>query len=346
LYDDEDGYGKAHYKSEIIATVDSSTNLRDLIVQWWDTQKGKWTARKSMEYRFTLSDTEPETGGFFKVMNYHMKDAVGETAAIIKGGLQFLSKAVGTPSGLGLLNGSSTMFDSWNFPQIDGEDVGYITNIWWREKGSADAWTNFGQPTRVHFVYLPIIQEGSPHIMAGDAIAAYWDGSYHIWNHTNCETFFGAKLSKAIGLEIYDLFMTDDGLEGSQLYYYKAEDGTYKRGDDVYWTTHGFPNGRKYRISVEGGIDAIWLIGTALLVWILQRYKLGGALMKQVSKQLTKRLGKVGLKADIADLMNTLESDPEASRSFKSLNIMSEKLYSIFQRFERAYSPQKGVLRF
>jgi hypothetical protein len=346
VYHDELDNTYSDYKADVKTTL-TVGDTRNNFQKWWEVQMAMITAMRDIEFRFTFADEPPASGGFIRLVNQQLLDSFGDLVGIVQYGMQFLNKTIGSPSGLALFNGTGTLFDKFIASEIDNDNVFYITNIWWREKGSGGAWTDFGQPTRAHLATLQrFVEVGDDLETTLGGTLGFWDGSYHIFNYTD-KTGLTFSLCKALGSEIYEKFFDEEGVNATVDWMYETAEGDYKYGTDAYWTTHGYPEGRKYRVWKDFfRVDFLWGAGVSFVIYLIRKAKLGAFITKTVAKQLSKKLGKIGLAVDIDAIIDLLQSDAENQRSFKSINQLMTRLLYVVNKFEAAYSPQKGVMRF
>lgn len=338
VYQDEDGKTSSDYSTELEEQTDW---------QRWVNMLKAGGKGSLYEYIFTFSDTKPETGGYLQFTNMILYDFIHDITQATKAGLRFLNRAVGTPSGLGLFSGEGAILDSWE-ANNDGENkMIYITHFKYRLQGTSDSWTDHGAVQRAHKVKMPMThKEGNDYLSGATVLGEYIDGEV-VWNHTPNEwPKLHLSIRRALGKEIEDEFYDERGIENSVNWLYKAEDGTYKQGNDEYWTTRGYPDGRRYRLWHDGVmIDGAWSVGIGFVIFILKRFKLSGTILKMIAKQLSKKLGKIGLKTDVNEIIDILEADPTTDGSSNAINLLMDKLQYMESKFQGAYSPQKGVLR-
>lgn len=85
-----------------------------------------------------------------------------------------------------------------------------------------------------------------------------------------------------------------------------THENSYYRGDDDFWLTHGFPNGRKYRLFQDGVCkDGLILAIAAVVMLVVKQIDFVGA-MKDIAF-LIYRLKQGKLKASIDDLIDLLK---------------------------------------
>lgn len=363
-YEDEDGFSKSDYKEGIIYDFGINDGFwsrpKNDFQRLYNAQTAKRNGRL-YEYIFEFSEDRPATGGYISLLNVEVQDDVGIAVRGTKSAMKFMNQYIGTPSGLGIFNGQGTFMDNYISSDIEGVKPYYIINVKYRERGVDEMWIDLGQPTHGHtarFWFSLVYDESGQfyHVdgdswKAGQYITDNHTDNKLVWNHDDGdpetkESRLPATLSRALGQEVYQEFFTEQGINRSINWTYKGNDGAWRSGNDEYWITHGFPNGRKYRVWNDFMMnDGLFLGLGGVLFWLLKKTKLLGFVFKQVTKQITRRIGKVPIKGDTEDILQALNSDPSTGDSSYALNHIGSRVSWINRRLKRSYSPQKGVMR-
>lgn len=303
-----DGSGKsaADYKALILG--DFSQKELDLRDDWYsfvDMLRAGMNGQKR-EYKLTFAEDPPSSGAYIKVMMPCIMDGVEDGFSYIQEMTQLLNKLFTLPSGLTpMAPGSQPIdWDMYEEPYQGDIKVKYIVAAWHREQGSSDSW-----------VSIPLTHNQT--IYNANVAGAYDTGSYLIWNHSTLSHFW---LAYALGKEISNKWGLEDGIDSTIMWHYATDESPprYLRGDDSYWLTHGFPNGRKYRLYRDlYKHDYKMFRYTAGIIALILYLGLPKKIISKVISIVNGKMKMAKMTApanEILDRLETTADDPEAFR--------------------------------